>query len=165
TRLVSDWSSDVCSSDLHEELEAGHAFGHEVVHILQAAGAEIGDDHMQAVVDAGLACGLLPPDIEGVAHAGAARLDGEIDDGGGAAEGGGAGAGEEIVGAGGAAEGHVEVGVAIDAAREDVHAGGVDDGGIGGGGDAGADFLDDFARDEDVGGDGVGGGDDFTVTD
>ena len=46
---------------------------------------------------------------------------------GGAAEGRGARAGFEIVGAGGAAEGHVEMGVAIDAAGEDVHAGGVDD--------------------------------------
>ena len=32
-------------------------------------------------------------------------------------------------------------------------------------GDAGADFLDDFAFDEDVGGDGLIGGDDFTVAD
>ena len=60
--------------------------------------AQIGDDHVQAVVDAGLAFGLLPPGVERVAHARAARLDGEIDDAGGAAERRGAGAGLEIVG-------------------------------------------------------------------
>ena len=149
----------------HEELEAGHAFVHQVVHVFEAAGAEIGDDHVQAVVDARLAFGLFPPGVEGVAHARAARLDGEIDDGGGAAEGRGAGAGFEIVGAGGAAEGHVEVRVAIDAAGEDVHAGRVDDLGGGVRGDAGADFLDEFAFDQHVGVDGVGGGDDCAVAD
>ena len=46
---------------------------------------------------------------------------------GGAAERRRAGAGFEIVGDGGAAERHVEMGVAVDAAGQDVHAGGVDD--------------------------------------
>ncbi len=149
----------------HEELEAGHTFFHQIVHIFEAASAEIGDDHVQAVIDAGLAFGLFPPGVEGIAHAGAAGLDGEIDDAGGAAEGRGAGAGFEIVGAGGAAERHVEVGVAIDAAGEDVHAGGVDDFGGAVFRDARADFLDEFAFDEDVGGDCVGGGDDGAVAD
>ena len=84
---------------------------------------------------------------------------------GGAAEGRGARAGFEIVGAGGAAEGHVEMGVAIDAAGEDVHAGGVDDFGRRSFRDAGADFLDDFAFDQDVGGECVRGGDDGAVAD
>ena len=82
----------------HEQLEAGDAFAHHVVHVFEAGVAQIGDDHVQAVVDAGLAFGLLPPGVERVAHLRAARLDGEIDDGGGAAERRGARAGFEIVG-------------------------------------------------------------------
>ena len=83
--------------------------------------AQIGDDHVQAVVDAGFAFGLLPPGVEGIAHLRAFGLDGEIDDGGGAAERRGAGAGFEIVGGGGAAEGHVEMGVDVDAAGHHEH--------------------------------------------
>ena len=88
---------------------------------------QIGDDHVQAVVDAGVAFGLLPPGVERVAHLRAARLDGEIDDGGGAAERRRARAGFEIVGGGGAAERHVEMRVDVDAAGHHEHAGGVDD--------------------------------------
>ena len=36
----------------HEQLEAGHAFAHHVVHVFQAGFAQVGDDHVQAVVDA-----------------------------------------------------------------------------------------------------------------
>ena len=60
--------------------------------------AQVGDDHVQAVIDGGLALGLFPPRIERVAHFGAAGLNGEIDDGGGAAERRRARAGFEIVG-------------------------------------------------------------------
>jgi hypothetical protein len=74
----------------------------------------------------GAAFGLLPPGVERVAHARAARLDGEIDDGGGAAERRRARAGFEIVARRGAAERHVEVRVGVDAAGDHVHAGGVD---------------------------------------
>ena len=56
-------------------------------------------------------------------------------------------------------------GCGIDAAGDDVHAGGVDHLGGGVRGDAGADFLDAFAFDQDVGVDGFGGGDDRAVAD
>ena len=82
--------------------------------------AEVGDDHVEAVVDDGAPFGLLPPGVQRVAHARAARLDGEIDDGGGAAESRGARAGFEIVGRSGAAERHVEMGVRVDAAGDHV---------------------------------------------
>ena len=111
----------------HEEFEAGYAFVHHVVHVFESAFAEIGDDHVEAVIDAGFVFGFFPPGVEGVAHFGAFGLDGEIDDGGGASEGGGAGAGFEIVGGGGAAEGHVQVGVDVDTAGHDIAAFGVDD--------------------------------------
>ncbi len=97
----------------------------------------------------GAALGLLPPGVERVAHARAARLDGEIDNGGRAAEGRGARAGFEIVGRGGAAERHVEVRVGVDAAGDHVHAGGVDDAG-GVLRDAGTDLFDTAVFDEHI---------------
>src|ERR1035441_6024794 len=149
----------------HEQLEAGYDLVDHLVHIFQAAGAQIGDDHVEAVIDTGAAFGLFPPGVERGPHARAAGLDGEIHDAGGAAEGGGARSGFEIVGGGGAAEGHVEVGVGVNAAGQDVHAGGVDDGGGGVLGNAGADFLDAFAFDQDIGGPGFVRRDDGAVAD
>src|ERR1022692_4500271 len=65
---------------------------------------------------------VVPPKAAArVWRAGPGGLEGKSDDGAGAAEGRGAGAGEEIVGAGGAAKWHVEVGMAIDAAGQNVH--------------------------------------------
>ena len=81
-----------------------------------------------------------------VAHLGAARLDGEIDDGCGAADGRGARAGLEVVGGIGAAEGHVEMSVRVDAAGQQQQAGGIDDYVRCRGGNAGADFLDGSRR-------------------
>ena len=47
-------------------------------------------------------------------------LNGEVDQGGGAAERGGASAGFKVVGAGSAAKRHIQMGVDVDPAREDV---------------------------------------------
>ena len=135
----------------HEELEAGHAFAHQVVHVFEAGVGQVGDDHVQAVVDAGFALGLLPPGVEGGAHLRSAGLDGEIDNRCGPADGSGPRAGLEVVGGCGAAEGHVEMSVRVDAAGQKQQAGCVDDGLRGRCGDAGADLLDDCAVDEDVG--------------
>ncbi len=101
---------------------------------------------------AGPPFGLLPPDVERVAHARAARLDGEIDDGGGAAEGSGARAGFEIVGRRGAAERHVEMGVDIDAAGHHVHSCRVDHRRRGIRRNAGAHLANALAFDQNVGG-------------
>ena len=111
----------------HEELEAGHALAHHVVHVFEARVGQIGDDHVQAVVDAGLALGLLPPRIERGAHFGSARLDREIDNRRRPADGRGPRAGFKIVGGIGAAKGHVEMRVRVDAAGEQQQAGCVDD--------------------------------------
>ena len=102
----------------HEELEAGHAFVDHGVHIFQAGFVQVGHDHVQAVIDGGLVFGLLPPDVERIAHLHAARLDGEIDQRGGAAECRRARAGFEIVAGSGAAERHVQMRVDIDAAGQ-----------------------------------------------
>src|ERR1700722_6895647 len=73
---------------------------------------------MQAIVDAGFAFRLRPPDIERVTHAGSLCLNGEVDDGGGASDSRGSRAGEKVVGRDGAAEWHVHVGVRVDASRD-----------------------------------------------
>ena len=135
----------------HEELEAGDTFADEVVHVFEAGVGQVGDDHVQAVVDAGLALGLLPPGVERGAHLCSARLYGEVDDGGGAADGGGACAGEEVVGRRSATEGHVEVGVRVDAAGQKQQAGGIDNGAGCCRGDTGTNFLNHCAVDEYVG--------------
>ena len=51
-----------------------------LVHVFEARVRKVGHDHMQAVVDARLALGLLPPGIERRAHPRSARLHGEVDD-------------------------------------------------------------------------------------
>jgi hypothetical protein len=57
----------------HEQLETGHALAHHVVHVFQTRAAQVGDDHVQAEIDAGFALGLFPPGVQSVAHACAAR--------------------------------------------------------------------------------------------
>ena len=110
---------------------------------------ELGDDHVEAVVDRGLAFGLLHPRFPRVMQRLAFVLDGEVDDRRGAAEGRGDGAGLEVVGRGRAAERHVHVGVHVDAAGQDVLALGVDDA-IGRHRQGRADGRDLVAFDEDV---------------
>ena len=81
----------------HEQLETGHALAHHVVHVFETRRAEVGDDHVQPVVDAGLALGLLPPGVERGAHLCTLRLDGEVDNGRRSADGRGARAGLKVV--------------------------------------------------------------------
>ena len=149
----------------HEEFEAGDTFADELGHFLELRGAEIGDDAVEGVVGNSFIVGLFHPGIERLAEALALVLDGEIDERSGAAEGCGDGAGLKIVGAGGAAEGHVEVGVHVDAAGDDEHANSVDDAGGVLDGEASGDGGDLFAVDAEIGDGGVGGGDDGAVTD
>ena len=102
-----------------EQLEGGHALVDQGVHLGQDVVADVADDHVEAVVDAGLAIGLLVPGVEPVAQRPAARLHGEVDDRGGAAEGGGARPGLEGVLGERAAEGQLHVGVHVDRAGDD----------------------------------------------
>ncbi len=112
-------------------------------------GAEVGDRHVQRVVDAGFAHGLGVPGGERLGQRMPARLQGEVDDGRRAADGRGARAGQVIVRGCGPAEGHVEVRVDVDAARHDEQAGGVDKG-VAGKGELGTHSADLLALDEDV---------------
>ena len=111
----------------HEELETRHAIAHQSVHLLQLRGPEVGDDAMKRVIADCPAGRLLHPSIKGSSQRLASVLDGEIDERSRAPKRRRARAGFEIVGAGRAAEGHVEMSVHVDAARENVPVGGVDD--------------------------------------
>ena len=143
----------------HEQFEAGHAVGHHGIHVVEAALAQVGDDHVQAVVDRSAAIGLFPPGVEGIAHARAFGLDGEIDERGGAAKRRRARAGFEIVAGSGSAEWHVQMRVDVDAAGQQQHAGGVDDAAGRLRGKRGRDVANLFAIHQDVGGDALFGRD------
>jgi hypothetical protein len=82
----------------HEALEAADAVGHDVLDLVERVAAQIGQHHVEAVVDDRLAGGLLVPFLQGREEALARLLDGPVDDSGDAAGGGGGGAGAEIVG-------------------------------------------------------------------
>jgi hypothetical protein len=134
----------------HEELERGDALVDQQVHLLERGVGDVGEDHVEGVVDGTVARGLPLPGVEPLAQRAALRLHREVDDRGGAAPGGGPAAGLEGVGGEGPAEcrapAHVaivivvvrawaeaHVGVGVDAAGDDVLPGGVDDlvGGVG----------------------------------
>ena len=111
----------------HEQLEAGHPLGHQLVHGLQRVVVDATDDLVEAVVDGALPGGLVVPRREPVLHALTRALDGEVDDGRGAAPCRRTRPGLERVGGERPAEGQLHVRVAVDAARNHVLAGGVDD--------------------------------------
>ena len=52
----------------HEQFETRDALGHHRIHIFHAGVGQIGDDHVQPVVDHRAIFRLLPPGIERVAH-------------------------------------------------------------------------------------------------
>lgn len=153
----------------HELLEGGDSLLDQQVHLLERLLVDVGDDHVEGVVDGALAVGLGVPGVEALAQRVADALHREVDDGGGAAPGRGPGARLEGVRGEGAAERQLHVGVGVDAARDDVLAGGVD-GPLGrprlGRRGAGRGEGDDPAvLDQDVGMDLVGRGDDEAITD
>ena len=107
----------------------------------------------------------MHPGIESGAQGLALVLDGEVDQSGGAAESGGARASFKIVRTGGAAEGHVEMGVDIDSAREHILVFRVENARRVLARQILADGGDLAAGDGDVSGVGIGGGDDGAVYD
>ena len=111
----------------HEQLERRHALADERVHLEFHLIVELGHDHVEAVVDRGFAVRLLHPRFPGVVQRLAAVLNGEVDDRGRSAVSRRDRARFEIVGRRRAAERHVEMRVHVDAAREEIFAGGVDD--------------------------------------
>ena len=149
----------------HEQFEAGHAFANEFAHLFELRGAEVGDDAVEGVVGHGLVMRLFHPGIERLAQRLAFVLDGEIDQRGRPAESRGRCAGQEIVGAGGAAEGHVEVGMNVDAAGDDEQSGGVDDAASILDGKSRSDGRNLVANNADVGDEGVRRSDDRAVAD
>ena len=149
----------------HEQLVRGHALVRKRGQLLQRAALdEVGDGHVVAVVDHGLALALGVPGLERLGEALPLPLDHEVDVAGRAAEGRRGLARLDVVDRDRAAEGHVEVGVRVDAARQDVPARRVDDL-VGRHVERGADEGDPLAVDEDVGDVVVGRGDDAAVLD
>ena len=71
----------------HEQLERRHALADERVHLAFHLIGQLGDDHVEAVVDDRLAFGLLHPRLPGVVQRLAAVLNREVDDRRRAAEG------------------------------------------------------------------------------
>ena len=138
----------------HEELERRDALLHHGFHLGQAlravARSQVGDGHVQPVVDAGLAVALGQPGLQSLTHGVAPGLQGEVDDGGGSAHGRGDGAGAVIVGGYGAAEGHIEMGVHVDPAGHNEETRGVNDR-VPGSGNIGGDLADRLSVTEDVG--------------
>ena len=114
----------------HEQLERRHAFGDERVHLPLDGVGQLGDDHVEAVVDRGLPLRLAAPRVERVPQRLSAVLDREVDDRGRAATGRRDRAGFEVVRGRRASEGHVEVGMDVDAAGDHVFAGSVDYGNL-----------------------------------
>ena len=149
----------------HKELEAGHTVAHQRIHFFEPGVGQVGNDAMEGVVDGGFALGFLSPGVEGRAQGLALVLDGEVDERGGAAEGGGDGAGLEIVRAGGAAEGHIDMGVDVDAAGNDHQALSGQRLASGFAREFSGDGRDAAVNDADVGDVGVGGGDDGAALD
>ena len=112
----------------HVDLERSAAVADQLRQfVVQHGGRGVGDDQVERVVDAGLAGSATVIVLDGRRERMALGLGGERDHGGGAAAGSGTGAGREIVGHDHRC-GHrlVEMAVGVDAARQDVAAGGID---------------------------------------
>ena len=110
----------------HEQLERRQALSNERVHLLLHLIVQLGDDHVKAVVDDGLALGLFHPRLPGVVQRLAAVLNREIDDRCRPAEGRRPRPALEVVSGCCAAKRHVEMRVDVDAARQHVLAGRID---------------------------------------
>src|SRR5579859_4168252 len=105
------------------------------------------------------------PGIKGLPQSLSFILNGKIDERGRAAEGCSDGAGLEIVGAGGAAEGHIQMCVHIDTARNDEKSCGIDDAASIVDGELSSKRRDFVAADAEVRGEGVHRGNDRAVAD
>ena len=109
-----------------EQLEVGDALIDQSVHLRERRIVDVAHDHVEAVVDGGVALGLGVPCVEAIPERTTPGLDREVDDAGRAAERGRPRARLEGVLGEGAAEGQLHVGVHVDAAGDDVASGRVD---------------------------------------
>ncbi len=111
----------------HELLEGRAAHADHLFHF-GAVTVPVGDGHVETVIHAGFGFGFGEPNAVGVFQALLAVGNGEVDEGGDAAAGRGAGAGVPVVAGHRAAEGQLQVYMDVEAARDDVFAGGIHDG-------------------------------------
>jgi hypothetical protein len=146
----------------HEMLEGVDALLlHHLLHLVEDLLAPPGDGHVVGVIATGTA-GLVVPHPQRIDQALIGCGQREVDHHGGSARERGAGAGLEIIGRVGAHEGHLQMGMRIDAAGHDIAAGGVE---LGVADEVGADGGDLAALDQHVGLVGQVGGDDGAVFD
>ena len=111
----------------HVELERRDAFRDQSVHFLDPCLGQVHDADVKGVVHDGLALRFLAPGVEGPGEGLALFLGGEVDDRGRAAEDRAQGARSEVVRRPPPREGHVEMGVRVDAAGDHHEAARVDD--------------------------------------
>ena len=114
----------------HIHLEGGDTGGVHIVDLRLDAGIPVVDGHMEAVVTAAVAVGLLVPQLQPLVQGFALVGAGEVHHRGGAAPQSRPAAGEKVVHRGGAAHVQVEVGVGVDEARQQKLPLHVDDGGL-----------------------------------
>ena len=100
-----------------EELEVGDAFADELVHLGQALVGDVAHDHVEPVVDRGIALRLRVPRVEALTQALPFRLDRKVDDRRRAAERRSTGAGLKCVLGEGPAERQLHVRVHVDRHR------------------------------------------------
>ena len=110
----------------HEQLETGDALVHEFVHGLERIRIDTTNNLVEAVIDVTVTPRLLVPSGQAVLNSLARTLHGKVDDGRGATPCRSPSTRIKGVGREGSPEGQLHVGVAVDAARDDVLPGGVD---------------------------------------
>ena len=110
-----------------EELEACHplVLDHRV-HLGEPLVRQLGEDHMETIVDDRLPLRFSQPCVECPTHRRSLGLHGKVDDARGAAMGGGNGPGFKIVRRRGSAEGQIHVRMDVNTAGDDVSATRVD---------------------------------------
>jgi hypothetical protein len=110
----------------HEQLERGQALAHQRIHFELHLVVELGDDHVEAVVDDRFSLGLPLPLLPRVVECLPTVLNREVDNRRGAAKRCRRRSRLEVVGGSAAAKRHVEMRVDVDAARKQVFPRGID---------------------------------------
>ena len=102
----------------HEQLEAGHAFVNQIVHLRELSAGNVGHNAVKCIIADGFVGGLTHPCVESLAQGLTFVLNGEVDERGRATEGSGSRPRFEIVRAGRASKWHVEMRMYVNASGQ-----------------------------------------------